>query len=86
VPLLELLGQSVGIVGEDPSQANLVKLIGNFMLSVIIETLVSGARRIANSAPQRNDSSRLRSPESLCDIERGAVIDRGSDHIETDFT
>ncbi|MDW3685106.1 NAD(P)-dependent oxidoreductase [Cupriavidus sp. CV2] len=39
VPLLELLGQSVGIVGEDPSQANLVKLIGNFMLSVIIETL-----------------------------------------------
>ena len=39
VPLLETLGQSVGIVGEDPSQANLVKLIGNFMLSVIIETL-----------------------------------------------
>ena len=39
VPLLERLGQSVGIVGSDPSQANLVKLIGNFMLSVIIETL-----------------------------------------------
>ena len=39
VPLLEHLGQSVGIVGADPSQANLVKLIGNFMLSVIIETL-----------------------------------------------
>jgi 3-hydroxyisobutyrate dehydrogenase-like beta-hydroxyacid dehydrogenase len=39
VPLLETLGQSVGIVGSDPSQANLVKLIGNFMLSVIIETL-----------------------------------------------
>ncbi|MGF6598650.1 3-hydroxyisobutyrate dehydrogenase-like beta-hydroxyacid dehydrogenase [Paraburkholderia sp. GAS448] len=39
VPLLEQLGQSVGIVGSDPSQANLVKLIGNFMLSVIIETL-----------------------------------------------
>jgi 3-hydroxyisobutyrate dehydrogenase-like beta-hydroxyacid dehydrogenase len=39
VPLLEQLGQSVGIVGADPSQANLVKLIGNFMLSVIIETL-----------------------------------------------
>jgi 3-hydroxyisobutyrate dehydrogenase-like beta-hydroxyacid dehydrogenase len=39
VPLLEQLGQSVGIVGTDPSQANLVKLIGNFMLSVIIETL-----------------------------------------------
>ncbi len=39
VPLLEQLGQSVGIVGTDPAQANLVKLIGNFMLSVIIETL-----------------------------------------------
>jgi 3-hydroxyisobutyrate dehydrogenase-like beta-hydroxyacid dehydrogenase len=39
LPLLETLGQSVGIVGSDPSQANLVKLIGNFMLSAIIETL-----------------------------------------------
>jgi len=39
VPLLQALGQSVGIVGEDPSQAKLVKLTGNFMLSVIIETL-----------------------------------------------
>jgi 3-hydroxyisobutyrate dehydrogenase-like beta-hydroxyacid dehydrogenase len=39
VPLLEQLGQSVGIVGADPSQANLVKLIGNFMLSAVIETL-----------------------------------------------
>ena len=39
VPLLEQLGHSVGIVGADLSQANLVKLIGNFMLSVIIETL-----------------------------------------------
>lgn len=39
VPLLEQLGQSVGIVGPDPSHASLVKLIGNFMLSVIIETL-----------------------------------------------
>jgi 3-hydroxyisobutyrate dehydrogenase-like beta-hydroxyacid dehydrogenase len=39
MPLLEQLGQSVGIVGREPSQANLVKLIGNFMLSVVIETL-----------------------------------------------
>jgi 3-hydroxyisobutyrate dehydrogenase-like beta-hydroxyacid dehydrogenase len=39
MPLLEQLGQSVGVVGAEPSQANLVKLIGNFMLSVIIETL-----------------------------------------------
>jgi len=39
LPLLEKLGQSVGLVGADPSQANLVKLIGNFMLTVIVETL-----------------------------------------------
>lgn len=39
LPLLEQLGQSVGLVGGDPSQANLVKLIGNFMLTVIVETL-----------------------------------------------
>ena len=39
LPLLQEIGQSVGIVGTEPSQANLVKLIGNFMLSVIIETL-----------------------------------------------
>jgi 3-hydroxyisobutyrate dehydrogenase-like beta-hydroxyacid dehydrogenase len=39
LPLLKELGQSVGIVGADPSQANLVKLIGNFMLTVTVETL-----------------------------------------------
>jgi 3-hydroxyisobutyrate dehydrogenase-like beta-hydroxyacid dehydrogenase len=39
MPLLEQIGQSVHIVGADPSQANLVKLIGNFMFTVIIETL-----------------------------------------------
>jgi 3-hydroxyisobutyrate dehydrogenase-like beta-hydroxyacid dehydrogenase len=39
LPLLEELGQSVGIVGADPSQANVVKLVGNFMLTVLVETL-----------------------------------------------
>jgi 3-hydroxyisobutyrate dehydrogenase-like beta-hydroxyacid dehydrogenase len=39
LPLLEELGQSVGIVGAEPSQANLVKLVGNFMLTVLVETL-----------------------------------------------
>jgi len=39
LPLLKELGQSVGVVGADPSQANLVKLIGNFMLTVVVETL-----------------------------------------------
>jgi 3-hydroxyisobutyrate dehydrogenase-like beta-hydroxyacid dehydrogenase len=39
LPLLEQVGQSVGIVGADPAQANLVKLIGNFMLTAVVETL-----------------------------------------------
>jgi 3-hydroxyisobutyrate dehydrogenase-like beta-hydroxyacid dehydrogenase len=39
LPLLESLGQSVGIVGADPWRANLLKLIGNFMLTVVVETL-----------------------------------------------
>jgi 3-hydroxyisobutyrate dehydrogenase-like beta-hydroxyacid dehydrogenase len=39
LPLLQQVGQSVGVVGSDPSQANLVKLIGNFMLTAMVETL-----------------------------------------------
>jgi 3-hydroxyisobutyrate dehydrogenase-like beta-hydroxyacid dehydrogenase len=39
MPLLEEIGQWVGIVGADPAQASLVKLIGNFMLTVMVETL-----------------------------------------------
>ena len=39
LPLLEKLGQSVGIVGTDASHESLVKLIGNFMLTVMVETL-----------------------------------------------
>ena len=39
LPLLKQIGQSVGIVGAEPSQANLVKLIGNFMLTAMVETL-----------------------------------------------
>jgi 3-hydroxyisobutyrate dehydrogenase-like beta-hydroxyacid dehydrogenase len=39
MPLLKQIGQSVGIVGAEPSQANLVKLIGNFMLTAMVETL-----------------------------------------------
>jgi 3-hydroxyisobutyrate dehydrogenase-like beta-hydroxyacid dehydrogenase len=39
LPLLQQVGQSVGVVGSDPWQANLVKLIGNFMLTALVETL-----------------------------------------------
>jgi 3-hydroxyisobutyrate dehydrogenase-like beta-hydroxyacid dehydrogenase len=55
LPLLEKLGQSVGIVGADPAQANLVKLIGNFMLTVLVETLgeACAAAGKAGLDPQR---------------------------------
>jgi 3-hydroxyisobutyrate dehydrogenase-like beta-hydroxyacid dehydrogenase len=39
IPLLKSVGQWVGIVGADPSQANLVKLVGNFLLTTIVESL-----------------------------------------------
>lgn len=38
-PVLEQLGQSTHTIGPDPWQANLVKLLGNFMLMSMVETL-----------------------------------------------
>jgi 3-hydroxyisobutyrate dehydrogenase-like beta-hydroxyacid dehydrogenase len=38
-PLFDVMGQRTFIVGEKPSSANLLKLIGNFMLASAIETL-----------------------------------------------
>ena len=38
-PLFEAMGQRTFVVGEKPSSANLVKLIGNFMIASMLETL-----------------------------------------------
>ena len=38
-PLFDAMGQRTFIVGEKPSSANLLKLIGNFMIASTIETL-----------------------------------------------
>lgn len=38
-PLFDVMGRRTFIVGEKPSSANLLKLIGNFMLASLIETL-----------------------------------------------
>jgi 3-hydroxyisobutyrate dehydrogenase-like beta-hydroxyacid dehydrogenase len=38
-PLFDTMGRQTFIVGEKPSSANLLKLIGNFMLASMIETL-----------------------------------------------
>ena len=39
LPALRDIGQSANVVGAEPSQANLVKLIGNLMLVTMVETL-----------------------------------------------
>ncbi|MEJ0045625.1 MAG: NAD(P)-dependent oxidoreductase [Rhodospirillales bacterium] len=39
VPVLEKLGQRVTVVGELPKQAHLLKLIANFMISAVLESL-----------------------------------------------
>jgi 3-hydroxyisobutyrate dehydrogenase-like beta-hydroxyacid dehydrogenase len=38
-PLLESIGQKLAVIGERPSQANLVKLTGNFLIASMLESL-----------------------------------------------
>jgi 3-hydroxyisobutyrate dehydrogenase-like beta-hydroxyacid dehydrogenase len=42
-PVLDQLGQSTNVIGPEPWQANLVKLVGNFMLMSMVETLAEAA-------------------------------------------
>ena len=46
-PLFDAIGQKTWVVGDVPSQANVVKICGNFMLASAIETL-SEASALAN--------------------------------------
>jgi 3-hydroxyisobutyrate dehydrogenase-like beta-hydroxyacid dehydrogenase len=47
-PLFDAIGQKTWVVGDHPSQANVVKICGNFMLASAIETL-SEASALANA-------------------------------------
>jgi len=38
-PLLEAIGQKLVVIGEHPSQANVVKLTGNFLIASMLESL-----------------------------------------------
>jgi 3-hydroxyisobutyrate dehydrogenase-like beta-hydroxyacid dehydrogenase len=38
-PLFETMGQKIFVIGEKPSDANLVKLSGNFLIAATIESL-----------------------------------------------
>ena len=41
-PLLEAIGQRLVVFGECPSQANVVKLTGNFLIASVMESLAEG--------------------------------------------
>jgi 3-hydroxyisobutyrate dehydrogenase-like beta-hydroxyacid dehydrogenase len=45
-PLLDVIGQRTWRVGEEPRQANAVKLAGNFMLAAAIETMGEAAAMV----------------------------------------
>jgi 3-hydroxyisobutyrate dehydrogenase-like beta-hydroxyacid dehydrogenase len=38
-PLLEAIGQKLAVIGDRPSQANVVKLTGNFLIASVLESL-----------------------------------------------
>lgn len=48
-PLLQVLGPKHWIVGENPAQANVVKLTGNFLLATVIESLAESMALIRKS-------------------------------------
>ncbi|GEJ58413.1 NAD(P)-dependent oxidoreductase [Anaeromyxobacter diazotrophicus] len=52
-PLLDAVGQRVFPVGEDPAQAALVKLAGNFMLTAAIEALAEALALVGKAGVDR---------------------------------
>jgi 3-hydroxyisobutyrate dehydrogenase-like beta-hydroxyacid dehydrogenase len=55
-PLLEALGQKLVVIGERPSQANVVKLTGNFLIACVLESL---SEAFAFARKSRIDSATL---------------------------
>lgn len=52
-PLLEVLGQRVFTLGEDPAQASLVKLAGNFMITAAIEAMAESLALVGKAGIDR---------------------------------
>jgi 3-hydroxyisobutyrate dehydrogenase-like beta-hydroxyacid dehydrogenase len=48
-PLLEIIGQKVFRVGEDPVAANVIKLAGNFMITTVIESMAESCALMRKS-------------------------------------
>jgi 3-hydroxyisobutyrate dehydrogenase-like beta-hydroxyacid dehydrogenase len=52
-PLLQALGPKLFVLGETPSEANLVKLAGNFLITVAIEGLAESLAVVARAGVDR---------------------------------
>jgi 3-hydroxyisobutyrate dehydrogenase-like beta-hydroxyacid dehydrogenase len=48
-PLLEVIGQTVFRVGDDPVAANVIKLAGNFMITTVIESMAEACALMRKS-------------------------------------
>ena len=59
VPIFDLVGQRIFVVGSDPASANLVKLAGNSMIATSLEVLgeVLAPLRSAASQPKTSSTS-----------------------------
>jgi 3-hydroxyisobutyrate dehydrogenase-like beta-hydroxyacid dehydrogenase len=53
-PLLDAIGQKTFVLGEKPSSANLVKLSGNFLIAVVIESLGEAVALVAKGGIDRH--------------------------------
>lgn len=68
LPALRDIGQSVNVVGAEPWQANMVKLIGNVMLVSMVETLAEACAMAEKSGL---------SPTRLVELLTGTLFDVG---------
>lgn len=53
-PLLDAIGQKVFVLGEKPSSANLVKLSGNFLIAVVIESIGEAVALVTKGGVDRH--------------------------------
>jgi 3-hydroxyisobutyrate dehydrogenase-like beta-hydroxyacid dehydrogenase len=53
-PLFDAMGQKTFVVGDDPAAANVVKVTGNFLITVVIESLAESFALIRKSGVEPN--------------------------------
>jgi 3-hydroxyisobutyrate dehydrogenase-like beta-hydroxyacid dehydrogenase len=53
-PLFDVVGQRTFVIGEEPHTANVVKLIGNFLITTVIESLAESFALVQKSGVERS--------------------------------